>query len=166
MSAGDRFAGERLRMKLSSSAFQEGKVIPSLYTCEGKNINPPLEINGVPPNTKSLVLICDDPDVPKTLRPDGTYDHWVVFNIPPNVHKITENSTPPGVTGRNTAHQNKYTGPCPPDREHRYFFKLYALDKMLDLPAGATKKEVEKAMHGHIIAQTQLMGRYEKGKGY
>lgn len=153
-------------MRLSSPAFKEGEIIPSLYTCEGKNINPQLEINGVPPNTKSLVLICDDPDVPKTVRPDGMYDHWVVFNIPSNIHKIPENSTPPGVLGKNTAGHNKYTGPCPPDREHRYFFKLYALNKMLDLPSGATKKEVEKAMHGHIIAQTELMGRYEKGKGY
>jgi Raf kinase inhibitor-like YbhB/YbcL family protein len=153
-------------MKLSSPAFKEGEVIPSLYTCEGKNINPLIEIDQVPPDAKSLVLICDDPDVPKTIRPDGIYDHWVVFNIPPTVRKIPENSTPPGLQGKNTAGQNKYTGPCPPDREHRYFFKLYALDKTLDLKAGATKKEVEKAMHGHIIAQTELMGRFEKGKGY
>lgn len=153
-------------MKLTSSVFKEGGIIPSVYTCEGKNINPPLEISGVPANAKSLVLINDDPDVPKTLRPDGMYDHWIIFNMPPNTHKLAEHSTPPGVQGKSTNGKNQYVGPCPPDREHRYFFKLYALDTMLDLPAGATKKEVEKAMHGHVIAQCQLLGRYEKGKGY
>lgn len=153
-------------MKLNSSVFKEGDIIPSAYTCEGKNINPPLEITGAPPNAKSLVLIMDDPDVPKTLRPDGMYDHWIVFNMPPNTHKIAEHSIPYGIQGKSTNGKNQYVGPCPPDREHRYFFKLYALDTLLDLPAGATKKEVEKAMHGHIIAQCQLMGRYEQRKGY
>jgi Raf kinase inhibitor-like YbhB/YbcL family protein len=145
-------------MKITSSAFKEGGIIPSLYTCEGKNIPPPLTFAEIPPQAKSLVLIMDDPDVPTYLRPDGMYDHWIVFNIPPNSQT--------GTMGKNTAGQNKYTGPCPPDREHRYFFKLYALDKMLSLSAGATKKEVEKAMEGHILAQAQLMARYEKGKGY
>lgn len=153
-------------MKLTSSAFKDHGIIPSLYTCEGKNINPPLEISGVPTNAKSLVLINDDPDVPKNLRPDGMYDHWIVFNMPPTIHKIAEHTTPPGIQGRSTNGKNQYVGPCPPDREHRYFFKLYALDTMLSLPAGSTKKEVEAAMHGHIIAECQLMGRYEKGKGY
>ncbi len=153
-------------MKLTSSAFSEKGIIPSLYTCEGKNINPPLEISGVPAQAKSLVLIMDDPDVPKTLRPDGMYDHWVVFNIPPATHKIAENSAPHGLLGKSTNGRNQWVGPCPPDREHRYFFKLYALDKLLDLPAGSTKKEVEQAMKGHIIAECQLMGRYEKNKGY
>ncbi|HSX11321.1 MAG TPA: YbhB/YbcL family Raf kinase inhibitor-like protein [Chlamydiales bacterium] len=149
-------------MKLLSSAFQEGGIIPSLYTCEGKNINPPLAFSDVPPHAKSLVLIMDDPDVPKSRRPDGMFDHWVVFNMPPSVHRIGEHTTPPGIEGKNTYGKDQYAGPCPPDREHRYFFKLYALDTLLDLPAGATKKEVEQAMHGHIIAQCQLMGRYEK----
>lgn len=153
-------------MKLTSSAFQDGGVIPSVYTCEGKGINPPLEISAVPKEAKSLVLIMDDPDVPAFVRPDQMYDHWVVFNIPPTTHKIAENSHPPGISGKNTSGKNGYIGPCPPDREHRYFFKLYALEKMLDLHAGATKKEVEKAMQGAILAQCQLMGRYEKGKGY
>lgn len=153
-------------MHLTSSAFKEGGIIPSLYTCEGKNINPPLEISGTPSGAKSLVLIMDDPDVPKTVRPDGMFDHWVVFNIPPTTKKIAENSTPPGTQGKNTKGQNQYFGPCPPDKQHRYFFKLYALDKLLDLPAGATKKELEKAMDKHILAQSQLMGLYEKGKGY
>lgn len=149
-------------MKLTSPAFMEGGIIPSLYTCEGKDINPPLDIANVPPQAKSLVLIHDDPDVPKTLRPEGVYDHWIVFNIPSNVHKIGENSTPPGIQGKNTQGKNQYKGPCPPKGEHRYFFKLYALDTLLNLPVGATKKEIEKAMHGHIIAQCQLMGRYSR----
>lgn len=153
-------------MKLTSTVFHEGGIIPSLYTCEGKNINPPLDIAGVPPNAKSLVLIMDDPDVPKSLRPDGMYDHWVVTDIPPSTQKIHEHAKPPGIVGKNTGGENKYIGPCPPDREHRYFFKLYALDKMLHLPAGSSKKEVEKAMQGHILAECHLMGRYEKGKGY
>lgn len=153
-------------MKLTSSAFKEGGIIPSIYTCEGKNINPPLLISGISANAKSLVLIMDDPDVPASVRPERMYDHWVVFNIPPTTHQIDEHATPPGVQGRNTAGKNQYTGPCPPDREHRYFFKLYALDKLLELHAGATKKEVEHAMHGHIIAECHLMARYEKGKGY
>ncbi|MGB7979094.1 MAG: YbhB/YbcL family Raf kinase inhibitor-like protein [Chlamydiales bacterium] len=153
-------------MKLTSPAFHEGGIIPSLYTCEGKNISPTLDISGVAPQAKSLVLIMDDPDVPKTLRADGMYDHWVVFNIPPGTRQISERAAPPGIQGKNTGGKNQYTGPCPPDREHRYFFKLYAMDILLDLPQGATKKEVEKAMHGHIVGQCQLMGRYEKGKGY
>ena len=153
-------------MKLSSSAFEEGEIIPSVYTCEGENINPPLEITNVPPKAKCLVLIVDDPDVPAFVRPDKMYDHWVVFNIPPNTHKIYENGTPAGIQGKNTSGKSEYTGPCPPDREHRYFFKLYAVDKMLDLKEGASKKEVEKAMHGHTIAECRLMGRYEKNKGY
>jgi len=152
-------------MKLSSSAFQEGGIIPSIYTCEGRNINPPLDITGQPQTAKSLVLIMDDPDVPAEIRPEKMYDHWVVFNIPPTTHRIEEHATPPGIQGRNTGGKNQYAGPCPPYGEHRYFFKLYALDKMLDLPAGATKKEVEAALKGHIISQCQLMGRYEKGRG-
>ncbi|MBU6383427.1 MAG: YbhB/YbcL family Raf kinase inhibitor-like protein [Verrucomicrobia bacterium] len=153
-------------MKLTSSAFQEGGIIPSVYTCEGKNCNPPLTISGVPPHAQALVLIMDDPDVPKTLRPDGMYDHWVVINMPPETKNIVEARKPPGMEGKNTGGQNQYVGPCPPDREHRYFFKLYALDQKLSLRAGCTKKEVEQAMEGHILAKCQLMGRYEKGKGY
>ncbi len=109
----------------------------------------------------------DDPDVPASVRPDRMYDHWVLFNIPPSVHKIEENAVPPhSIQGRNTSGKNQYIGPCPPDGQHRYFFKLYALDAMLTLAAGCTKKEVEKAMQGHILAQCQLIGLYEKGKGY
>ena len=154
-------------MKLTSSAFKEKGIIPSLYTCEGKNLSPPLEFHDIPPNAKSLVLIMDDPDVPRSLRPDGMYDHWIVFNIPPAIISLKEHAKPPGIQGTNTAGKPQYTGPCPPDREHRYFFKLYAIDApLLSLSAGATKKEVETAMKGHILAHAELMGRYEKGKGY
>lgn len=153
-------------MKLTSQAFKEGGIIPSRFTCEGTDINPPLEFSSIPAGTKSLALIMDDPDVPHSLRADGLWVHWVVFNISPATHKIAEHSQPSGVRGKSTSGRNKYEGPCPPDREHRYFFKLYALDTMLDLPEGATKQELEHAMKGHILAQAQLMGRYEKGKGY
>ena len=151
-------------MKLTSSAFVEGGKIPSKFTCQGENINPELHIKDVPPQAKALVLICDDPDVPEYVRKDRMYDHWVVYNIPPTITHISENSQPTGTPGKNTSGGLDYIGPCPPDREHRYFFKLYALDQMLELKKGATKPEVEKAMEGHIIAQTQLMAHYEKHK--
>jgi Raf kinase inhibitor-like YbhB/YbcL family protein len=151
-------------MKLTSSAFAEGGKIPSKFTCQGENINPELHIKDVPPQARALVLILDDPDVPEFVRKDRMYDHWVVYNIPPTTTHISENSQPSGIPGKNTSGGLDYTGPCPPDREHRYFFKLYALDQMLQLKEGASKREVEKAMQGHIIAQTQLMGRYEKHK--
>lgn len=151
-------------MKLTSTAFTEGGSIPSKYTCEGQNINPELHISGVPANAKTLVLIMDDPDVPEFIRKERMYDHWVVFNIPPTTTQIPEHSQPHGTPGKNTKGGLNYVGPCPPDREHRYFFKLYALDCDLALPKGASKKDVENAIKGHILAQTQLMGRYEKHK--
>jgi hypothetical protein len=151
-------------MKLQSPVFKQGEKIPSLYTCDSKNINPPLKFLDVPPDAKALVLIMDDPDVPKSVREDQMYDHWVVYNIPPETKEIKENSQPPGVGGMNTSGNTKYVGPCPPDREHRYFFKLYALSKKLDLLPGATKRQVEEKMKGHILAQTELMGRYERVK--
>jgi Raf kinase inhibitor-like YbhB/YbcL family protein len=150
-------------MKLTSPAFKEGAIIPSRYTCEGANVSIPLEISGTPANAKSLALILEDPDVPGS---NPICDHWVVFNIPPAVHRIDERAGPAGVRGMTTYGNTRYNGPCPPDREHRYFIKLYALDAMLDLKEGATKKELQKAMHGHIVAEAELMGRYEKGKGY
>jgi Raf kinase inhibitor-like YbhB/YbcL family protein len=149
-------------LKLTSSAFREGGSIPSLYTCEGKNTHPALEFHNVPAKAKSLVLIMDDPDVPASIRPDKMYDHWVVFNIPPETSAIKEGGKIPGVHGENTEGHNGYIGPCPPFGEHRYFFKLYALDTKLSLSPGATKKEVENAMKGHILEEAHLMGRYEK----
>lgn len=149
-------------MKLTSQAFEHEGSIPPKHTCDGENISPPLSIEGVPEKAKSLALIMDDPDVPKNLREDGMWDHWVVFNIPPSTSEIPEGQEPEGVHGKGTGNNTDYYGPCPPDREHRYFFKLYALDTELDLKEGATKAEVERAMAGHIIEETQLMGRYER----
>ena len=149
-------------MKLSSSAFAESGKIPSKYTCDGDNINPPLEISDVPSTTKSLALIMEDPDVPRDLRPDGMWDHWIVFNIPPGTAEIPEGQEPPGTHGAGTSGNQNYFGPCPPDREHRYFFRLFALDSELDLQEKATKPELEKAMEGHILEKAELMGRYER----
>ena len=149
-------------MKLTSSAFQDGGKIPSEYTCDGLNICPPLAISDVPAEAKSLVIIMDDPDVPKSIRTDGMWDHWVVFNISPHVREIKKGKEPEGTHGKGTGGNQNYYGPCPPDREHRYFFKLYVLDAKLDIPAQSSKKQVEKAMEGHIIAKAELMGRYER----
>lgn len=147
-------------MKLSSPAFSHGGKIPSRYTCEGENISPPLHITGVPAGAKSLVLIVDDPDVPPFVREDQMWVHWVVYDLPPDTLQIEENQTPPGIQGKGTGGKAKYEGPCPPDREHRYFFKLYALSKKLSLPAGKTKEEVEEAMEGSILAEALLIGTY------
>jgi len=149
-------------MKLASGAFEEGGKIPSKYTCDGDNISPPLKISDVPSGAKALALIMEDPDVPKHLRPDGMWDHWVVFNIPPDTKEIPEGREPPGVHGQGTGGNENYVGPCPPDREHRYFFKLFALDRELNLQAKTGKADVEKAMEGHILEKTELMGRYER----
>lgn len=150
-------------MKITSSEFEDGATIPSVHTCEGKHLSPPLAFQNVPKEAKSLVLIMDDPDVPPSVRSDRMFDHWVLFNIPPATHSIPAGGSA-GTHGCNTLKENRYYGPCPPDREHRYFFKLYALDTMLNLSTGASKKEVERAMQGHIIAEAKLMGRYEKNK--
>jgi len=151
-------------MKITSPAFGDHQPIPSKYTCDGASVNPPLSFNDVPKNAKSLVLLMDDPDVPKTLLSAGVFDHWVIYNIDPTVTKITENSVPPGVQGVNGAGSEKYTGPCPPDREHRYFFKLYALDATLDFidPSKVTKQMVLDHMRGHIIEQVELVGLYHR----
>ncbi len=148
-------------MKLTSPAFRHGEEIPRKYTCQGQDISPPLEIHDVPADAKSFVLVMDDPDVPKYIRHDGMWDHWVLFNIDPEIKKIGEGENP-GTLGKNSSGKNRYQGPCPPDRRHRYFFKLYALDAKLDLPEGSTKAQVEKAMKGRAIAQAELMGVYEK----
>lgn len=149
-------------MKLSSKAFSNGGSIPSLFTCEGKDINPALDISEVPEEAKSLALIVDDPDVPERVRKDRLWVHWVVYNIDPKTVKIAENAPPFAKFGKNSDQQKEYMGPCPPDGEHRYFFKLYALDTLLELPEGATKEELLHAMEGHILAKAELMGRYNK----
>lgn len=152
-------------MKLSSHSFEHEGRIPKQYTCDGKNISPQLSISEVPEETRSLVLIMDDPDVPTHIREDGMWDHWVVFNLPPDVRELPEGETPPGTEGMGTHGDSGYFGPCPPDGEHRYFFKLYALDTTLDLPAKTDKLSVEKAMTEHVLDKAALMGRYERGLG-
>jgi Raf kinase inhibitor-like YbhB/YbcL family protein len=153
-------------LSLTSSAFENNGTIPSTYTCDDRrDMNPPLSISGVPEGAKSLVLLMDDPDVPKAVKPDGMFDHWVLFNIPPETREIAAGVTI-GVPGVNGAGNNAYTGPCPPPQyepsTHRYFFKLYALDSELSFKAGVSKAEVEKAMQGHIVAEAQLVGRYKR----
>ncbi len=149
-------------LSLSSPVFSEGGAIPQKYTCEGENISPPLVIGGVPEGARTLALIMDDPDVPRDRRPDGLFVHWVRLNIPADTREIAEGTEPAGVAGAGTGGDLGYRGPCPPDREHRYFFKLYALDSALELPEGASKEQVERATQGHVLAEAQLMGVYEK----
>ncbi|MBI4088188.1 YbhB/YbcL family Raf kinase inhibitor-like protein [Candidatus Kaiserbacteria bacterium] len=152
-------------LTLTSPTFENGSSVPNRFTCDGDNTSPPLSWSGVPEGTRSLVLIMDDPDVPKVLKPDGIFDHWTLFNIPPGTREIPEGGSV-GVPGANGAGKKAYTGPCPPPQyepsEHRYFFRLYALDTMLPLQAGASKDEVLAAMQGHVIAQAELMGRYKR----
>ncbi|MBI2650394.1 YbhB/YbcL family Raf kinase inhibitor-like protein [Candidatus Woesearchaeota archaeon] len=144
-------------MKLTSAAFANNGAIPSEYTCDGNDLSPPLSISDVPSNAKSLALISDDPDAPV-----GTWDHWVVFNIPPTTKEIPKGTEPKGTAGKNSWGRTGYGGPCPPSGTHRYFFKLYALDTILNLQEGSAKKDIESAMQGHIIAQTQLVGLYKR----
>ncbi len=154
-------------MKLTSPAFSEGGRIPSKYTCDGQEISPPLKISEVPKGAKTLVLIMDDPDIPDFVKEKfriEIWDHWIVWNIPANTIEIAEGTNPKGILGKNTRGVTAYGGPCPPDREHRYFFKLYALDIELSLPKGSTKTEVEKAMKGHILAEAKLTGKYARNQ--
>jgi len=145
-------------LKLTSSSFQENEEIPDKHTCRGENVNPLLNFSDVSEGTKSFVLIVDDPDASL-----GTWVHWVVWNIPAETRKIEENSVPQGaLQGVNDFGDNKYGGPCPPFGTHRYIFKLYALDTMLDLDENSGKRDVEAAMQGHILAQTKLIGLSSK----
>jgi Raf kinase inhibitor-like YbhB/YbcL family protein len=144
-------------LSVSSPAFENKKLIPAKYTCDGDDVNPPLTIEGVPEEAKSLVLIVDDPDAPM-----GTWDHWIVWNIPPT-SKIEEN-TVPGTEGMNTYRKHSYGGPCPPGGTHRYFFKVYALDVRLDLSPNSNKKDAEKAMQGHMLAKGELIGLYRRSR--
>lgn len=152
-------------MKLSSTAFAPGDAIPPRYTCQGDDVAPPLAWSELPDRTRSLALIVDDPDAPDPAAPTRTWVHWVLIDIPPDVGTLPEGGRPlpEGCrAGLNDWHRASYGGPCPPVGRHRYFFKLYALDTRLpDLP-GPTKAELERAMQGHVLAQTQLMGTYEK----
>jgi len=152
-----------MSMQLTSTAFKEGQPIPRQYTCDGVNISPPLEWSGVPKTAKTITIVADDPDAPS-----GTWVHWVVYDLPAeNIGLVenlpaTANLKAGGFQGANDFRKIGYGGPCPPSGTHRYFFKVYALDLELPLKAGATKAEVEKAMEGHIVAQGQLMGTYNR----
>ncbi len=150
-------------MKISSPAFKDGGSIPDLFTCKGKNINPPLDFFHIPENTRSLALVMEDPDVPKYVRSDGLWIHWLLWNIDPKTSQINQNSIPWGsVEGITTFGKPGYGGPCPPDGEHRYFFYLFALDKIIKLPNTATKKDLEELADGHILKKAVLMGRFSK----
>ena len=150
-------------MEIRSSEFKEGELISRKYTCDNLDISPPLEWSKVPEGTKTFAIICDDPDAPM-----GTYVHWVIFNIPTNVLNLPENMPKQEVLkngtrqGKNDFGKIGYGGPCPPGGTHRYYFKIYALDKELDSKPGINKKELLKAMEGHILAEGQLMGRYKR----
>ena len=146
-----------VNMKLTSSVFMNNGTIPSEYTCDGSNISPHLMISEVPKSAKSLALIMDDPDAVV-----GTFVHWVAWNIPPDTEHLQKASEPRAVLGKGGSGKLGYIGPCPPSGNHRYFFKLYALDTQLNLPQGSSKKDLENAMQGHIMEQTQLMGTYKR----
>ena len=150
-------------MQITSSAFTEGGNIPARFSCDGVDISPELAWSGLPEGTQTLVLICDDPDAPM-----GTWDHWVMFNIPAAEAGLPEDAKRQNlkdqgiVEGTNSWGKTGYGGPCPPSGTHRYHFKLYALDNALTLDSTAAKKEVERAMEGHVLGQAQLMGRYSR----
>jgi len=145
------------RMTIRSPAFQQGGDIPAKFTCDGGDTSPPLQISGITPEAKSLVLIADDPDAPS-----GLFTHWLVWNIPPQTNSIAEGSAPKGMHGTNDFGKSGYGAPCPPSGVHRYYFKLFALDRELALPAGAKRSQLEAAMKGHVIAQGELMGHYAR----
>ncbi len=132
------------------------KDIPRKYTCDGENVNPPLDFNHVPPQAISLALVLDDLDAPR-----GTFVHWIMWNIDPGIEGLTENSIPKGaVQGMNDFKKHKYGGPCPPSRAHRYVFKVFALDTRLNLGPNSTKGDFQKAIQGHVIAEAQMISRY------
>lgn len=145
-------------LTLSSAVFEDHGMIPREYTCDGENKNPPFSFGNIPPGTKSFVFIMDDPDAP-----GDTWDHWVIFNMPSTTPGLkTGKEIPPGVQGSNTSGTMEYEGPCPPAGEHRYVCMLYALDTFLELPPGATKQAILRAMEGHVIESAELTGRYAR----
>ncbi len=158
--------GGEAKMQITSAAFSEGGNIPKKYTCDGENISPPLAWSAVPAGTQAMALILDDPDAPA-----GTWVHWVVMNLPPSATGLPEGVPTSQGTLQNGAVQattsfrkTGYGGPCPPSGTHRYYFKLYALDNKLGLAGNASAKDVQGAMQGHVLAQAELMGRYQRSK--
>lgn len=159
--------GEAMTFELTSTAFRNMGAIPALYTCEGKNISPPLTWKNIPKGTKSLVLIVDDPDAPDPAAPKFTWVHWVLYNIPPGKTGFAEGAgNHPAETGMQEGfsswNRGGYGGPCPPIGTHRYFFKLYALDTVIDDLLSPLKADVEAAMKGHILGEAVLIGTYKK----
>ena len=145
-------------MELTSPDFTNGAPIPKRFTCDDVNHSPGLRIGGVPRAAKSLVLIMDDPDTPR-----GTINHWLLWNLSPDLREINTNSVPNGaVQGVNDFGRNAYAGPCPASGEHRYYFRLYAVDVSVNLPATAKCADVDKALHGHVLKEVVLMGRYAR----
>src|SRR5947209_9179321 len=153
------FAAGGAKMKITSSAFQEGGNIPSKFSCDGADTSPPLQISDIPSGAKSLVLIIDDPDAPS-----GLFTHWAVWNISPQTSTIDEGSTPKGVQGTNDFGKSGYGGPCPPSGTHRYYFRIFALDREMDLSVGAKRSQLDTAMKSHVIAKGELMGQYARKK--
>lgn len=155
--------GKKMEIKVTSSAFTEGGMIPKKYTCDDEDASPPLAFDGLPGEAQSIALIMDDPDAPMK-----TFVHWVLYNLPKDTRELPENMSrdsklPNGAEqGINSLRKTGYTGPCPPSGTHRYFFKVYALDKKLDLPPSEGKDKLLEAMDGHILAEGQLMGRYAR----
>lgn len=153
-----------MSLVLETKAFPKGGEIPNKYTCSGEDVSPALSWSGAPAGTKAFALIVEDPDAPS-----GTFTHWVVYDLPADARQLPENVSKTddlsggGRQGRNDFRRTGYGGPCPPPgRPHRYFFRLYALNSALNLPAGASKREVESAMRGHVLAQTELMGKFAR----
>jgi Raf kinase inhibitor-like YbhB/YbcL family protein len=149
-------------MQITSSAFSNGNEIPTRYTQDGSDVSPPLAWSDIPPGTKSLALIVDDPDAPDPAAPKRTWVHWVVTDLPPDETTLDEGArSTSGEVGKNDWNRARWNGPLPPKGRHRYFFKLYALDRMLELDH-PTKASVESAMKGHVLAEAQLVGTYQR----
>ena len=158
-----------MSLSLASTAFEHQGDIPPLYTCDGKDISPPLQWSGIPQGVRSLALIVDDPDAPDPARPRRTWVHWILYNLPATATELPEDVRPRDLPagahqGLNDSNRIGYGGPCPPIGKHRYFFKLYALDIILPEVDKMTKAQLEKAMQGHIMAQTELVGLYQRTK--
>jgi Raf kinase inhibitor-like YbhB/YbcL family protein len=150
-----------MSMKLTSRAFHEGEKIPNRYSRQGGNISPPLAWTEVPAGARSLTLVADDPDAPS-----GVFVHWLVYRIPPDIREFDEGSLPSGVRqGQNGFGEIGYDGPQPPSGTHRYFFHLYALDREIDMPMGASREDLDEAIRGHVLEEVQLMGRYGQMTG-
>lgn len=150
-------------MEIHSPAFDHGGEIPVKYAVEGENINPPLTFSDIPLNTKTLALLVDDPDVPKSIRPDWLWTHWIIWNMPPDISEILEGEVPTGVVGKNGRWMYTYGWPNPPDGWHRYYFRLYAIDREIDIhPETMDRTLFLKTIQDHIIASAELVGRYCK----